>query len=223
MPQEMNNQQRQTTNPGTPQGAVASGAGAPRPRAHTDAKQGDQKPDKRASRQDDKPEAKKSNKRAIVVVILCVLIAVALWILIWFFACGGSSLFDTSAKDGQAPYKTQEEMQAELNRIVEEGMFNISIASSIEFADGSSTGTAYIENVPGNPYNMQVVIVDDESGETMYTSGILKPNQYIEKIALTRDFDAGTYQTTATFSALDPTSNQEVGRAAAKVQITINN
>ena len=150
-----------------------------------------------------------------------VLLAVAVWLAIWLFACNGSSLFDTNAQDGQAPYKTAEEMQAELDRVVEEGMFNISIAGAIQFDDGTSDGIAYIENVPGNRYLMQVRITEDATDEVLYESGVLKPNQFIEKIALTRDLDAGTYPATATFTALDPTSYDEVGQAAAKVTINV--
>ena len=85
-------------------------------------------------------------------------------------------------------------------------MFNISIASAIQFADGTSSGTAYIENVPGNRYNMQVVITDDATKEVLYESGVLAPNQFIEDITLAKDLEPGTYNATATFKALDPTT-----------------
>ena len=134
----------------------------------------------------------KRTKRTVAVVLLIVVLAIAVWLAIWLFACNGSSLFDPNARTGQAPYKTDAEIQAELDRVVEEGMLNISIASTIEFANGTAEGTAYIENVPGNRYNMQVNIVDDETGETLYQSGVLSPNQYIENITLTKDLEPNT-------------------------------
>lgn len=164
---------------------------------------------------------KGGGKRTVLVVIGILVAAIAIWVCVWLFACNGSSLFDPSAQSGQAPYKTAEEMQAELDRQVEEGMFNISIASVIQFADGASSGTAYIENVPGNRYNMQVTITDDDSGEVLYESGVLQPNQFIEDITLTKDLDAGTYAATATFKALDQTTYEEVGQAAAKVTLSV--
>ena len=163
----------------------------------------------------------KHTKRTVLVVLLILLAAVAVWLLLWLFACNGSSLFDPNARTGQAPYKTDAEIQAELDRVVEEGMLNISIASTIEFANGTAEGTAYIENVPGNRYNMQVNIVDDETGETLYQSGVLSPNQYIENITLTKDLEPNTYACTANFTALDPTTFDEVGEAAAKVSIVV--
>lgn len=158
---------------------------------------------------------------AIGVGIAVVVIGVVIGLCVWFFAGSGKSIFDSNAQEGQAPYKTQAEIQAELDRIVEEGMFNISIASVIEFEDGTSEGVAYIENVPGNPYNMQVTITDDASGDVLYKSGVIKPNQYIPNIRLEKDLDAGTYPATATFKAYDTDTNEEVGQAAAKITLEV--
>ncbi len=169
-------------------------------------------------------QARPSNARRNVIIVVAILVvAIAVWLLLWLFACNGSSLFDPNAQTGQAPYKTDEEIQAELDRVVEEGMFNIAIASTIEFEDGTSEGTAYIENVPGNHYNMQVTITEDATGDVLYESGVLAPNQYIEKIALAKDLDPGTYEATATFHALDTTTFDEVGQAQALVSMVVVN
>ena len=154
-------------------------------------------------------------------MLVALIAAVAIIVALVLAFCGKGDFYDSNSLIGQAPYKSQEEVQAELDRIVEEGMLNISIASVIEFADGTSPGTAYIENVPGNHYVMQVDIVLDETGETIYRSGGLKPDSYIEKIALSQDLDAGSYATTATFHALDPDTLDEVGQAAAKVTLNV--
>lgn len=166
-------------------------------------------------------EQPKTSKRTVLIVIGVVLAAIAIWLLVWLFACNGSSFFDPNARTGQAPYKTDEQMQAELDRVIEEGMFNISIASVIEFENANSEGTAYIENVPNNRYNMQVVITDDSNGETLYESGVLAPNQYIEKIALAKPLEAGSYGCTALFTAMDPTTSEQMGQAAAKITINV--
>ena len=167
------------------------------------------------------PPTDGSRKRTVLIVVGCIVAALAVWLLIWLFACNGSGLFDPTAQTGQAPYKSEEEMQAELDRTVEEGMFNISIASNIQFADGTSSGTAYIENVPGNRYNMQVTITDEGTGDMLYESGVLAPNQFIEDITLAKDLDPGAYEATATFKALDPTTYDEIGQAAAKITIVV--
>lgn len=159
-------------------------------------------------------------KRLMVAGAALALLLVA-GLALWFALGRPADLFDPNAKSGQAPYKTAEEMQAELDRIVEEGMFNISIASVIEFDDGMAPGTAYIENVPGNRYLMQVALTLDDTGETVYESKAIKPDSYVESITLSSDLDAGTYPATATFTALDTESHEEVGKAAAKVTLIV--
>lgn len=154
----------------------------------------------------------------VAIVAVLALIGVGAW---WFGQSQQDDFFDQNAILGQAPYKTPEEIQAELDRIVEEGMFNISIASVIEFADGTTPGTAYIENVPGNRYVMKVTITLDDTGETVYESKGLKPGSYIEDITLTKDLEPGNYAATATFSALDTDSLEEIGKAAAKVTLSV--
>ena len=164
---------------------------------------------------------KGGGKKSVLIVLGIVIAVVAIWVLVWLFACNGTSIFDTSAQTGQAPYKSQEEIQAELDRVVEEGMFNISIASVIQFENGEGQGTAYIENVPGNRYNMQVTITEDDTGDVLYESGVLQPNQFIENITLAKDLEQGNYSATATFTALDTTTYEEIGTAAAKVAIVV--
>lgn len=160
-------------------------------------------------------------KKRITIAIAAVLVLAAVAFGIWWFSGGQDDFFDSNALEGQAPYKTPEEMQAELDRIVEEGMFNISIASVIQFDEGTASGKAYIENVPGNRYLMQVDITLDDSGETVYETKAIKPGQYIEDITLSKDLDQGTYPATATFTALDADSREEVGQAAAKVTLNV--
>lgn len=122
---------------------------------------------------------------------------------------------------GQLEGKTADEIQAELNRIVDDGMFNISIASFVEFPDGQSEGEVKIENVPGNKYLMRVDIARDDTGEVIYTSGVLEPNFHIQRDTLDVDLDPGSYECTATFYALDPETEQEVGHAGAKMQVSV--
>lgn len=162
-----------------------------------------------------------SKKKRLVIAAAAVVVLLAVGLALWFALGRPADIFDPNAKSGQAPYKSAEEMQAELDRIVEEGMFNISIASVIEFDDGAAPGTAYIENVPGNRYLMQVAITLDDAGETVYESKAIKPGSYVETITLANDLDAGTYPATATFTALDAESHEEVGQAAAKVTLIV--
>ena len=162
-----------------------------------------------------------SKKKRLVAAAATVVLLIVVGLALWFALGRPADIFDPNAKSGQAPNKSAEEMQAELDRIVEEGMFGISIASVIEFDDGAAPGTAYLENVPGNRYLMQVAITLDDTGETVYESKAIKPGSYIESITLSADLDAGTYPATAMFTALDAESHDDVGKAAAKVTLIV--
>ena len=48
---------------------------------------------------------------------------------------------------------------------------------------------------------MMVEITLDDSGETVFQSGALAPDSYLDDITLSKDLGAGTYPATATFTA----------------------
>lgn len=164
----------------------------------------------------------KKKSKVPYIIILAILIVAAIGVGAWAVLGQSGGFYDNSAQSGQAPYKTDEEKQAELDRVVEEGMLNISIASVIEFQNGTSEGTAYIENVPSNKYVMKVTITLDSNNEVVYESGGIKPDSYINTIKLSKDLDAGTYPATATFTAFTPDSVEEVGQAAAKITLVVD-
>lgn len=171
------------------------------------------------------PKASGPNKQRNLRIIIGVVVVVIIVIVCAFFFVNNSNsgFYDPDAKEGQASYKTLEEIEAERNRQMQEGMLNISIASQIEFENSSSPGTAFIENVPSNKYVLKVTITTDNNGEVVYQSGGIRPDSTIETITLSQPLAAGVYPATATFTAYDPDSLQEVGQAAAKVTLVVKN
>lgn len=158
---------------------------------------------------------KKKFVAAFIAAMLCLPLVLA--------GCSGteSKPSGDNPKDGQAPYKSEQEVQEELDRKVEEGMLDISIAAKITFDNAKSEGIANIENVPGNRYDVKVRIEDQNNGELLYETPMMKPNQFIEKIKLYKELPAGTYPAIATFIAYDQTSGAEVGQAAAQITIEV--
>lgn len=203
-----------------PSSAKASGAGAARAGKDAGAKGSGVASGASAVAKNGKRNIGKIAVIVAIVVVACIAVGAAG---VWWFSSESQNFYDAAATEGQAPYKTDEEIQAELNRVVSEGMLNISIASVIEFPDGTSPGVAYIENVPSNKYVMRVDIKLDDTDETVYQSGGIQPNHYIESIRLSKDLDAGSYPAVATFTAYDPETLDEVGQAAAKVTLEIEN
>ena len=129
--------------------------------------------------------------------------------------------YDSNAAQGQFEGKSKEEIQAALNEEVAKGMMNISIAASITFADGSSEGEARIENIAANPMDQKVVITLKDSGETVYESAAIAPDQHIQTIKLTKDLDPGQYAAVATFTGYDRETHKQTGQAAAEIVLNV--
>lgn len=161
-----------------------------------------------------------NNKRgaSFWVAIIVAVVAVVLACVLALTMCSRSA---RQGDEGQLDGKTPEEIQAELDRIVEEGMFNISIASVVEFPDGTSPGEVRIENVPGNMYMMKVVITRDDTNEVIYTTDFIEPNHHVQTDTLDVDLPEGSYDCTAMFYAHDMETEELIGQAAAKINIRV--
>lgn len=167
------------------------------------------------------PERKKKRGCAFWIVLALALLALAVAAVLAFMLLSPAPRADRSGDLGQLEGKTPAEIQAELDRVIEEGMFNINIASVVEFADGKSAGELRIENVPNNNYLMRVAISRADTGERIYQTDIIEPNHHIQSDTLDVDLDPGSYECTATFTALDPETEQEAGEVAAAMTINV--
>lgn len=175
----------------------------------------------------DSEESKKNRRSTIIIILLVIIILILL--LQQCGNCGGpgrqdgDNWFDQSAIEGTLPGKTPEEIQAMLNQIVEEGMFNISIAPVIVFENATAEGQARIENVPANHYYMSVKITLDATAETVYESKGIKPGQYIEYITLQKELAPGEHAATALFKAYNADTLEEEGQVAVKITLYVEN
>ena len=159
---------------------------------------------------------------AAACILLLLVLGILAFLLLRAPKAGPSGLArEAAALAGQLEGETEEEIQAELNRIVEEGMFNISIASYVEFPEGTAEGEVRIENVPSNHYLMQVEVVRDDTGESVYRTGMIEPNHHIQRARLDADLDVGSYPCTAVFYAFESDTEEPVGQAAAKMTIVV--
>lgn len=129
--------------------------------------------------------------------------------------------FDTEAMAGRINRMSEEEIQEELNRVVEEGMFNISISSAIVFDPETGEGAANIENIAANHYHMQVDIYLDDTEELVYSSKLIQPGYSIENIRLNQKLEPGQYAATAIFSAITQEEMQLFGTAGAQIRLLV--
>lgn len=171
---------------------------------------------------------KKKRKRLLLLLLLLLLLtaAVVVTIVIVRDQMRPKSQWelDREALEGFLSTHTQEEIEAELNRIIEKGRFNISLNPTLTVAEDGKANVM-LENVPANHYWMRVTIyyLDNQGQEQeLYRSGIIQQGYCIEEATITgRRPPAGEYNGRAVFSAIMPESDEEVGQSAATLVIRV--
>lgn len=175
------------------------------------------------------PKRKKKKLTAIIAVI------VALFVLVFggflFYSKQNNDLTnlenEVKAKLGQLENKSNDEIQAALSELIEEGTIRVSINMNPVFPTGDSNGTLQLENHPNNHYSLRCVITADTNGdgkeEEVYHSGLMPVNSHIQEDTLSVDLDKGEYPATATFTAYDVDTDKEVGVVVAQIRISVLN
>lgn len=178
-----------------------------------------------------KPVKKKSggNYKTIgIVILVIVIVAAALFI---FKSCSGDKAVDTTPNggvvyDSGAVAGGWDEADVDkivegLNEKVEDGMINISMNTSPNFANGTSTGNLMIVNEAVNRYPQVVEITRNDTNEVIYKSGAIPVGSKIENAKLSADLDAGTYECTAMFYNVDAETGAYLGCAGAIIKVTV--
>ena len=133
----------------------------------------------------------------------------------------GGIEWDADAEEGGLTQRSEEEIQAELNKKVAQGMINISMDTSPVFESGTAKGNLLIVNSERNNYPQVVYIVRKDTGEEIYRSGGIPVGSKIERAALAVDLPAGTYDCVAYFNSIDAGTGAILGTAGAEITITV--
>ncbi|MEG1304025.1 MAG: hypothetical protein RSD19_00420, partial [Oscillospiraceae bacterium] len=179
-----------------------------------------------------KRERRGKRLRVILIILIVLLLLGVGGCCTWkYYLSRDPHALDTEALEGSLPGKTQSEIEAELNRVVEEGKFNIAMSSVVSI-DGEK-GRVNIENVPGNRYLMRVdiVYIDPNTGKELvvYKSGIIEPGFCIGEATMdgtlphAGDGDMTAYDAIATFHALDPETKREMGSTQLNIVLAYKN
>lgn len=161
------------------------------------------------------------NKKLKMLIILLVLIIPLTMIFIINHNKNKVNVSGGILQEGVIPGYTEEEIKEILQRKADESSFSFEINSRPIFKDGSSEGNLRIANPPYNKYSIEVEIKLDSNGKTVFKSGEIKPNHYIEYAKLTKKLKAGEYDATATINAYDTESGEFKGTSAAKLIIKV--
>ena len=141
------------------------------------------------------------NRRNKILIIILVIITI---ISVVIFINNNKNKVNVSGgilQEGIIPGYTEEEIKEILQRKADESTFSFEINSRPIFKDGKSEGNLRIANPPYNKYAINVEITLDSSGKSVFKSGNIDPNHYIEYAKLTKKLKAGEYDATAVISA----------------------
>ena len=119
--------------------------------------------------------------------------------------------------------RSEEEILADLNRQVAEGMITMSMNPDPVFPDGTAPGSVLIHNDEANLHAQVVQIVQEDTGKEIYNSGMIPVGKYINSDKLSVDLDAGDYNCTAFFHSVDESTGAVLGTGAVKVTVHVQN
>ncbi len=163
----------------------------------------------------------KSKKYIILAILLVMLLIVLGWIFIVNKRQSQANIKGGILQEGIISGYTEEQIKEILQRKADESTFSFELNSRPIFKDGASEGNLRIANPPYNKYSIEVEIKLDSNGNTIFKSGEIAPNHYIEYAKLTKRLKAGEYEATATINAYDSETREYKGTSAAKLIIKI--
>lgn len=170
--------------------------------------------------------------RDITIILLAVLLLISLTLLIvnkYIFVSGNAvepqyiiPEANGQVFDGMLPTDNPDEILVLLQEKVDENQFAFRINANPIFNAACTKGNLRVENPARNIYCMQIELILDETGEILYDSPLLKPNQYIEHVGLSRQLDIGNHAATVRFVAIRPDTDAYMGEVAAAVTLGIS-
>lgn len=99
----------------------------------------------------------------------------------------------------------------------------INIPSEIYISSKDFTGRPEINNAENHMYALQLELTLDETGESLYQSPMLYPNEAIDIITLTTPMEVGAYAVKAVFTAYTMDTEEEVTTVVLDVLLHIVN
>lgn len=117
---------------------------------------------------------------------------------------------------------SQEKIIEKIDQEVYESLDYIQYNDTIRFDNKDSYGNIEVSNKKENRYNIRVEIILLETGQTIYTSGLIQPGYYIEKVKLEKPLPTGEYVANIVFSFYETNEKYKLGDIARQVFLIVN-
>jgi len=155
------------------------------------------------------------------------------WLLLLAVLAGGLGYYFYQSKEAvplisadllpESGDATDQRLSERAQEIADANYFTLQINPEAIFEDGQSTGSIEIVNPGTNVYPIAVDISLLSSGEVIYSSGAIYPNQFVENVALATPLAKGDYPAKATINIYDPESKEKQGVTEAELTIIVKN
>lgn len=156
-----------------------------------------------------------------------------LWLLLLAVLAGGIGYYFYPSKEAvplisadllpEAGDATDQRLAERAQEIADANYFTLQINPTALFEDGHSAGSIEIVNPGTNVYPIAVDISLLSSGEVIYSSGAIYPNQFVENVNLTTPLAKGEYPAKATINIYDPETKEKQGVTEAELTIIVKN
>lgn len=167
-------------------------------------------------------EDSNKKKKKLILLLMLLLLSIGLTILFIFFQ------FFQSAPDPQQFIagdilpggRHAAEIAQIMQDAVDESQVTIQINTVMYFETPTSYGNIGIINPSINIFPIAVDFVLDETGEVIFTSGAIFPNEFVSNVRLDVQLPVGVHQATAVFNAYDAETFEHVWKS--NIALTIN-
>lgn len=128
---------------------------------------------------------------------------------------------EPNAVVGMMPGKTEEQIREELDRQVADNIIAFAINSRPVFENGTAEGNLLFENPTSNGKLTRLELYRDDTGELLYSTGLLEPGSYVPAAKLELELPAGEYACTAYIYAYRLADESYVGKVSAGLELTV--
>lgn len=160
-------------------------------------------------------------KRLEQISVGLLLLILLLYALFFGFQCRCVSDVQKGSIDMVQP-RAARDLQAEVDKAVEMGMFNVFMNTNVVLENGEAKGNLLIQNVETNAYPVFVEIYEKDTDELLYKSEALEPGYKIEEAKLLHPLEKGTHDCVAYFNVLENDSEEVRNRIGLNVKMTVN-
>ena len=162
-------------------------------------------------------------KNKMMILLFVIVIAVLLGVIVWLVFFRNSETDDAQGQRAVlVDENNQDTVMDDIGDKVEKGMFECRMTMTWNFTGGGQeTSDAYVANSENNTYAICFDVVDNESGETLYSSPYILVGSEISGFVLDKKLPAGSHEATVMYTLVDQDNDYEEISSAGFV-VTLN-